>query len=228
VRRWKSLPRKRQDERPVATLAIKRGRGLIEPRLFCMPSEFPRTSFGGTPVNREDGGRGVVAASALPYSRGTSVGKEWRKSMWGRFGRRRTRRSQGVEQATNALQNVWGRFGEGRTGRKERAYGSAVWLGAGGVLAMATLILLLLWLLGRGRRSREETAPTSPIAEEDVEAVPPLGGVVPPAPPSAEDVSPREEPPPGEERPERRGETPTSPPSPREEPPLGEERPGGR
>jgi hypothetical protein len=174
----------------------------------------------------------MVAASALPYSRGTSVRKGWRKSMWGRFRqRRRSKRGPAVERATNALQTVWGRFGEGRTGRKERAYGSAVWLGAGGVLAMATLILLLLWLLGRGRRSREESAPTSPLAEvqeEDVEAVPPLGGIVPPGPPSAEDVPPREEPPPGEERPERRGETPTAPPTPREEPPPGEERPRGR
>src|SRR5215217_214108 len=132
--------------------------------------------------------------------------------MWGQFRQRKTRRSKAVEQATTALQNVRGRFGEGSTGRKERAYGSAVWLGAGGVLAMATLILLLLWLLGRGR-SREESAPTSPVQEEDVEAVPPLGGVVPPGPPSAEDVPPREEPPPGEERPERRGETPTTPPT---------------
>ena len=99
--------------------------------------------------------------------------------MWGRFRQRKTRRSKAVEQATTALQNVRGRFGEGSTGREERAYGSAVWLGAGGVLAMATLTLLLLWLLGRGRRSREESAPTSPLAEvpeEDVEAVPPLGG----------------------------------------------------
>jgi hypothetical protein len=118
--------------------------------------------------------------------------------MWGRFGqRRRSKRGPVVERATNALQTVWGRFGEGRTGREERAYGSAVWLGAGGVLAMATLILLLLWLLGRGRRSREESAPTSPVPEEDVEAVPP-GEVVPPGPPNAEDVPPREEPPPGE------------------------------
>src|SRR5215204_6810998 len=150
--------------------------------------------------------------------------------MWGQFRQRKTRRSKAVEQATTALQNVRGRFGEGSTGREKRAYGNAVWLGAGGVLAMATLILLLLWLLGRGRRSREETAPTSPVSpvpEEDVEAVPPLGGVVPPGPPSAEEVPPREEPPPGEERPERRGETPT-PPTPREEPPPGEERPGGR
>jgi hypothetical protein len=183
-------------------------------------------------VKREGAGRGMVAASALPYSRGTSVRKGWRKSMWGRFRqRRRSKRGPAVERTTNALQTVWGRFGEGRTGREERAYGSAVWLGAGGVLAMATLILLLLWLLGRGRRSREESAPTSPLAEvqeEDVEAVPPPGEVVPPGPPSAEDVPPREEPPPGEERPERRGETPTAPPTPREEPPPGEERPRGR
>ena len=172
----------------------------------------------------------MVAASALPYSRETRVRKGWRKSMWGRFGRRRTKRSQAVKQATNALENVWGRFGEGSTGHKERAYGNAVWLGAGGLLAMATLILLL-WLLGRGRRSREESAPTSPVPEEDVEAAPSVeeeGVVVPSGPPSAEDVPLREEPPPGEERPERRGETPTTPPTPREEPPLGEERPGDR
>src|SRR5215211_6574236 len=112
--------------------------------------------------------------------RGNSVRKGWRKSMWGRFGqRRRSKRGPAVERATNALQNVWGRFGEGSAGRKERAYGSAVWLGAGGVLAMATLILLLLWLLGRGRRSREETAPVPLEADEeavlleDEEVVPP-------------------------------------------------------
>ena len=200
-------------------------------RALSIPSGFPRIGFGGSPVNREGAGQGVVAASALPYSRETNLRKGWRKSMWRRFGQRRTRRSQAVEQATNALENVWGRFGEGRTGRKERAYGSAVWLGAGGVLAIATLILLLLWLLGRGRRRREETAPTSPVPEvpeEDVEAVPTLGEVVPPAPPSAEDVPPMEEPPPGEERPERRGVTPTTPPPPREKPPPGEERPGCR
>src|SRR5215211_998559 len=115
--------------------------------------------------------------------------------MWGQFRQRKTRRSKAVEQATTALQTVRGRFGEGSTGREKRAYGSAVWLGAGGVLVMATLILLLLWLLGRGRRSREESAPTSPVSEEDVEAVPP-GEVVPPGPPSAEVVPSREERPP--------------------------------
>jgi hypothetical protein len=40
--------------------------------------------------------------------------------------------------------------------------------------------------------------------------------------------SPREEPPPGEERPERRGSVSTTPPRAREEPPPGEERPGRR
>ena len=170
-------------------------------------TELPRTPYTGSPVNREGGGRGVVAAAALPYSRGNSVRKGWRESMWGRFGkRRRSKRSPAVERATYALDNVRGRFGEGRTGHEERAYGNAVWLGAGGVLTMATLILLLLWLLSRGRRSREESAPTSPVApvaEEDEETVP-LGGVVPPGAPSAEEVPPREEPPPGEERPEGR------------------------
>ena len=41
-------------------------------------------------------------------------------------------------------------------------------------------------------------------------------------------VPPRKEPPPGEERPERRRAAPTPPPTPREEPPTGEERPGRR
>ena len=44
----------------------------------------------------------------------------------------------------------------------------------------------------------------------------------------SEEQAPREAPPPGEERPERRGAVPTSPPTPREEPPAGEERPGRR
>ena len=40
--------------------------------------------------------------------------------------------------------------------------------------------------------------------------------------------TPREEPPPGEERPERRGSVSKTPPTAREEPPPGEERPGRR
>jgi hypothetical protein len=55
------------------------------------------------------------------------------------------------------------------------------------------------------------------------------GEGVPPyvaSPPGLEERSPREEPPLGEERPERRGAVP--PPTPREEPPAGEKRPGRR
>jgi hypothetical protein len=132
--------------------------------------------------------------------------------MWERFGQRGTKRSQAVEPGLNALEKVWGQFGRESIGREERAHGSAVWLGLGGVLTLATTIVLLFWLLGR--RSRETALP-----DEEVVA---------PSPPSAEDVSPREEPPPGEERPERRGVTPTTPSTPREEPPPGEERPGER
>ena len=164
--------------------------------------------------------------------RGNSVRKGWRKSMWGRFGkRRRSKRGQAVERSTNALQNVWGRFGEGRTGRKERAYGSAVWLGAGGVLAMVTLILLLLWLLGRGRRSREESAPTAPVPEvpeEDVEAVPPLGGWYHLVLQVRKMVLQRRNHLRAGNDPRDAGKRPTAPPSPREEPPPGEERPEGR
>jgi sugar phosphate isomerase/epimerase len=64
----------------------------------------------------------------------------------------------------------------------------------------------------------EQVTADSLELEEEVE--------VPPDTASAEDASPREEPPPGEERPGRRGETPTSPPIPQEEPPAGEEHPG--
>jgi hypothetical protein len=57
-------------------------------------------------------------------------------------------------------------------------------------------------------------------------SVPPRTEVSPDVPTG--DLPPREEPPPGEERPERRGEAPTTPPTSREEPPPGEERPGRR
>ena len=85
-------------------------------------------------------------------------------------------------------------------------------------LGISTLVALMLislsvWLLRR--RAREETAPdTTPEQEESAEATLweeledekeewlPLGT------PSAEGAPPREAPPPGEEHPERRGETP--------------------
>jgi hypothetical protein len=66
------------------------------------------------------------------------------------------------------------------------------------------------------------TSPDTPIA-------PPVEGVLPDAAsPLGEGQTPREEPPPGEEKPERRGAAATTPPTPREEPPPGEERPGRR
>ena len=155
-----------------------------------------------------------------------------------RFGRR-ARRSDGLEQAIDALlgalmaveqardvlENVRGRFGRTKTTRREgRAYGKLVGRGIA-VLLLLTIIALAFRLLRR--RAREETAPATPAPEEGVEeATPPEPEVVAPGPPSAEDVPPREEPPPGEERPERRGATPTAPPTSREEPPPGEERPG--
>ena len=46
--------------------------------------------------------------------------------------------------------------------------------------------------------------------------------------PKGEERTPREKPPPGEERPERRGAVPTTPPSAREDPSPGEERSGRR
>jgi hypothetical protein len=109
--------------------------------------------------------------------------------------------------------------------RKGRAYGKGVGLGLGVLLAL-TVISLAVWLLRRS--ASDESTSATPEPGESVEAGLEEQEDVPPDTPSAEDVSPREEPPPGEERPERRGETPTSPPTPREEPPPGEERPGRR
>jgi hypothetical protein len=130
-----------------------------------------------------------------------------------------------VEQARDALENVRGRFGRTKRTRHEgSAYGKLVGPGIA-ALVLLTISALAFWLLRR--RAREETAPATPASEEGVEeATSPENEVVPPGPASAEDVSPREEPSPGEERPERRGATPTAPPTPREEPPPGEERPG--
>src|SRR5215217_5672050 len=107
--------------------------------------------------------------------------------------------------------------------RKGRAYGKGVGLG---VLLALTVISLAVWLLRRS--ASDESTSATPEPGESVEAGLEEQEDVPPDTPSAEDVSPREQPPPGEERPERRGETPTSPPTPREEPPPGEERPGRR
>ena len=146
--------------------------------------------------------------------------------MWGRIRRRRrstTRRSEAMKLALGALGNVRGRSAK-TTKLQPRAYANAVGLGIGALLLLI-MIALLFWLL-RGRA--RETDLATPEPEESVEAARPEEEIVSPAPPSAEEVSPMEQPPPGEERPERRGETPTSPPSPREAPPPGEERPGQR
>jgi len=70
-----------------------------------------------------------------------------------------------------------------------------------GVLGIAVLVVLAFWLL---RRRARETASDIPEPEEGLYAVPLEEEDVvgaPPGAPSAEDGSPREEPPPGEERP---------------------------
>jgi hypothetical protein len=131
------------------------------------------------------------------------------------FGRtKRTRRPGG---------NVRRRFGRPKSAKRAgRAYGGkTVGLGISVVLALIVIVLLLR------SRAGEETIPVTPEPEAGVEAVL-EEEMAPPGTPSAEDVAPREEPPPGEERPESRGGPPTSPPTPREEPPPGEERPGRR
>ena len=83
--------------------------------------------------------------------------------MWGRFTRKRTRRTENV---------LWRRFGRLRIQRRQqRAYsGTAVGLGIG-VLALLTIVSLAVWLL---RRRAGETTPATPAQEEGAEAAPPL------------------------------------------------------
>lgn len=109
-----------------------------------------------------------------------------------------------VEQARNALENIRGRFGRTkRTRREGSAYGKLVGPGIA-VLVLLTISALGFWLLRR--RAREETASTTPAPEEGVEeATPSEIEVVPPGPPSAEDVPPREQSSPDEALSERRG-----------------------
>ncbi len=111
--------------------------------------------------------------------------------MWERFGRRRrTRRSEAVGQALLALGNVRRQFGPSRTGRGRGANGNAVGVGIG-VLAIAVTVVLAFWLL---RRRARGPASVIPEPEEGLEDVPlEEEEVAPPAAPSAEGVSPREE-----------------------------------
>src|SRR5215207_8761010 len=124
-------------------------------------------------------------------------------------------------------QSMSRRFGSTTSAKKSKggAYGKGVGLGISVLLALI-VISLAVWLLRRS--ATDESTPATPEPGEGVEAGLEEEAVVPPDTPSTEDVPPREEPPPGEERPERRGETSTSPRAPREEPPPGEERPGRR
>ena len=126
--------------------------------------------------------------------------------MWERFGRRRrrARHSEAVGQAMLALGNVWRRSGPSKTGSRGRgANGKAVGVGIG-ALAIALMAVLVFWLLRRRARGTDSVIPEP---EEDLEAVPlekeeeVVDVVAPPGAPSAEDVSSREEPPLGEERP---------------------------
>jgi hypothetical protein len=122
--------------------------------------------------------------------------------MWERFRRK--------EPDIGALQKALGRFRRGTRATKRQdvvvVYGNAVRLGFFVLLIVAT-ISLALWLLRRRRtREEEEAALASPPAEEGMEGVEAAGlpaegeAVVMP-----EGLPLVEEPPPGEERPERRG-----------------------
>jgi hypothetical protein len=135
-------------------------------------------------------------------------------SMWGRFSTK--------EQDIGALEKVLGRFRTSTSAKREEvAHGNAGRLGFVVVLILV-IISLSVWLLRR--RTREEPAPAVPVEAEEAavrveeaavrveeeavrleeEAVRLEEEVVvpPPGAPSAEDVAPREDPPPlGEERP---------------------------
>src|SRR5215208_816438 len=111
--------------------------------------------------------------------------------MWGRFRRK--------EQDVSAMQKVLGRFRRSASARREEVvYGNAGRLGFG-VLLVVVIVSLSVWLLRR--RTREETAPAVPVeAEEEAVLLEDEEVVVPPGAPSAEDVTPIEDPPPlGEE-----------------------------
>jgi|SRR5215213_2750877 len=127
--------------------------------------------------------------------------------MWERFRRK--------EPDIGALQKALGRFRRGtRATRRQDVVGvpgNAVRLGFL-VLLILVIISLALWLLRRRRTREEEAALTSPPAEEGMEGVEAAGlpaegeaVVMPEGFTLAEDTIGREEPPPGEERPERRG-----------------------
>ena len=95
--------------------------------------------------------------------------------MWGRFTRKRTRRTENV---------LWRRLGRLRTPRRQpRAYsGTTVGLGIG-VLAVLIIVSLAVWLL---RRRAGEPTPATPAQEEGAEAAPPPLEE-PPGPLSGED-----------------------------------------
>jgi hypothetical protein len=109
--------------------------------------------------------------------------------MWERFRRK--------EPDIGALQKALGRFRRDTRATKREdvvvLYGNAVRFGVAGLLILVT-ISLAFWLLRR--RSREEAAaPVPPLEAEEEAARLEDGMVVPPGPPSGEDIAPREDPP---------------------------------
>jgi hypothetical protein len=122
--------------------------------------------------------------------------------MRGRFRRK--------EPDIGALQKVLGRFRRSTNANRRKTvvvYGNAVRLGVVVLLILAT-ISLTLWLLRRRRTREEEAIFTNPLEEvlEEAERSAEEEVVVTSELPLEEDApTPREGPPPAEERPERRG-----------------------
>jgi hypothetical protein len=126
--------------------------------------------------------------------------------MRGRFRRK--------EPDISALQKVLGRFRRSTNANRRKTvvvlHGNAVRLEFVSLLTLLLTISLALWLRRRRRTREEEATFTSPPPEEVLEEAGRSAEeevmVMPEGLPLAEDTTAlREEPPPGEERPERRG-----------------------
>jgi len=88
--------------------------------------------------------------------------------MWGRFGRRSSRRSEAVKARFGALGNLRGRFGRQEPKQEQPTYGGAVGLGVAALGMVAAIsLLLVLRRRSRGRDSSTEEVNTENEAENE-------------------------------------------------------------